>query len=77
MTSGDVETANEFNKAFQSVFVVEGGFNSDYSNSSYSGSVITHIEVDEGIVKKLLDEMNEYKAVGPDGISTKFLKECS
>ena len=39
--------------------------------------VITHIEVDKGIVKKLLDEMNEYKAVGPDGISTKFLKECS
>ena len=31
LTSGDVETANEFNKAFHCVFVVEDGFNSDYS----------------------------------------------
>ena len=46
-------------------------------NFSYNGPELTQIEVTEDEVKKSMKNINEYKAVGPDGVPPKFLKECS
>ena len=77
LTSRDTETAIEFNKAFRSVFVVEDISNVTTPDLSYNESELTQIEVAEDEVKKLLKDINEYKAVRPDGVPLKFLKECS
>ena len=77
LTKTDEETANEFNKAFQKVFVTENSDDIPQLDCEYNGPNLEMISVTEEDVCKTLKKLNCHKAAGPDGIPTIFLKECS
>ena len=76
LTENDVETANEFNKAFQSVFVNEDRQEVTDFDIDYNGPFVEDVEVTVGMVKDLLKRTNVHKAMGPDDIHPKLLQEC-
>ena len=68
--------AEILNKQFSSVFTVEpDGDLPDLGPSPHSP--VSHIQVQEKGVYKLLNRLKPNKASGPDGISTRFLKETA
>ena len=75
-TQSDLQTANEMNKAFQSVFIQEDDLNVPGFDIGYNGPVIEDIDVDVVTVKELLKKTNGNKAKGPDGIHPRLLSEC-
>ena len=77
MTENDAETANEMNKAFQSVFVSESETGDTPSlDHEYFGPTIEDVLVTVERVDKLLKGVNIHKSMGPDGIHPRLLKEC-
>ena len=76
MTESDVETANELNQAFQSVFVNESNLDVPEFGERYNGTLLENIEIDVDSVKNILKKTNVNKSMGPDGIHPKFLNEC-
>lgn len=76
MTENDEETANEFNRAFQSVYVNEDRQEVPDFDINYNGPLIKDVEVTVGMVKNLLKQTNVHKAMGPDDIHPKLLQEC-
>ena len=76
LTENDQETANEFNKAFQSVFVQEDTSNLPDFRINRETPIIEEIEVTVSMVDTLLKSTNANKAMGPDDIHPRLLKEC-
>ena len=76
ITKSDEETANEFNRAFQSVYVKENLSEIPDFNIDYNGPKIEDVEVTVGMVDDLLKKTNVHKAMGPDDIHPKLLHEC-
>lgn len=77
MTKNDSETANEINKAFQSVFLQEDLQRLPDFAVNHNGCVIEDIDVNVKEIEDLLNELNVNKAMGPDGVHPKLLKECN
>ena len=76
MTENDKETADEFNKGFQSVFVKENAGQLPEMEFNYNGPLLENIDVEVREIEKLLKETNPNKAMGPDNIHPRLLKEC-
>ena len=76
MTESDIETANELNHAFQSVFISESESNVPVFNETYDGPILEDVEITIDYVSELLQKTNANKSMGPDGVPPKFLKEC-
>ena len=72
--SSDVDKAEVLNKHFASVFTKDPGVTvPNLDPSPYPcRTIIFYITVDE--VNALLEEVDPFKATGPDGISPKLLK---
>ncbi len=70
----DQEMAEVMNKKFQTVFTEEGNF--DLIDNELNGNNITDVEVSQEDIMKQLEDLNENKAPGPDGVSNWILKEC-
>ena len=75
------EKVELFNNYFNSVFkrdncvtLHEDYFFSDFDNDNQSLSNITLLP---SLVKEFLDQLNISKSCGPDGITSRLLKECS
>ena len=76
LSRNDKETANTFNKAFQSVYVTEDDVNLPDFTIDEEVPILEEIEVTESMVDNLLKKTNPNKAMGPDGVHPKILKEC-
>ena len=72
----DIEMANEFNKAFQSVFVQEDTTNLSDFSLDRDAPIIEDLVVTESMVDNLLKCKNVNKAMGPDDIHPMLLREC-
>ena len=70
------EKANICNWQFQSAFTREDDSDPPSKGAS-SFSPMGDITVDPKGVTKLLDGLNVHKALGPDGLNARVLKECS
>ena len=75
--------AETLNKQFQSVFS-EGREYTDEEfdakckmNNNTPGKILSEIKVNEGGIKKLLAKLNPHKAVGPDKISPRILRDLA
>ncbi|XP_050692945.1 uncharacterized protein LOC126983856 [Eriocheir sinensis] len=66
--------AELFNKKFQQEFTKESLFNEPQENNL--DVYMEEVKIDKEEIKKLLGELEEGKAVGPDGVSGFMLKEC-
>ena len=77
LTSNDQETAEVFNKSFQSVFVIEDRQNVPEPTVNFGGNLLEDIDVNLGTIEKLLKNINVNKAMGPDGLHPRCLNECS
>ena len=76
LTKDDKETAEVFNKSFQGVFVTEDKDNVPRLTVNYDGEILQDIEIDIEKVENLLSNININKAMGPDGLHPRCLKEC-
>ena len=68
------EQAEVLNKYLASVFTVSGKdlpVAERYDGDSY----LTDIKIEKEMVKKTIDNLNEHSACGPDGITTRVIKE--
>ena len=78
LTESDEETANSVNKSFVSVFTQENPNmavpSADYN---YNGAILSDLVISEALILKILRKLNVNKSAGPDGITTRLLKECS
>ena len=71
----DVETGNEMNNAFHSVFIREDVNSIPEFDIGYHGPIIEDIDVHLDTVKELLKNTNGSKSMGPDGIHPRLLSE--
>ena len=71
----DTSKANILNRQFSSVFSKQDTFTPPLTGPR--NIAMSDINVDESGVRKLLKELNPFKASGPDGIQSRFLKETS
>ena len=76
LTVNDKETADEFNRGFQSVFVKKNVSQLPDLDLEYNGTLLGNIEVEIEDVDNLLKKTNPSKAMGPDNIHPRILKEC-
>ena len=77
-TGSDGEAAGETCRFFKSVFVEEGeGELPNFEDRVAEGESLRDIEITEQNVEDRLSKLKEDKAMGPDGIHPKFLKECA
>jgi len=75
LTTTEEETAEALNTFFQSVFVLEGEYESE--DKCLVQNKLEDIVFTEQDVEKKLRELQEDKSSGPDDISSKVLKECA
>ena len=71
----DCDIAETLNKQFASVFSVDDGTTPEVNDPQ--GSPIGTITFTRNGILKLLKGLDPSKASGPDGVSTRILKECS
>ena len=70
------QKAEALNRQFQSVFTAESS--SDLPDKGISPfSTMPQIQISEDGIKKQLQDLNVHKAIGPDNIPARFLKETS
>ena len=70
------EMAEVMNSCFQHVFTIEIDFHSQQSvDADEVGLGVIEVTVEE--VRKLMEEQDVRKAIGPDGISNWILRKCS
>ena len=73
-----LDNANLLGKFFASTFIHEpNDFSTLSSDINYNGNEIPNIEINESVVKELLNCINIYKSGGPDNIHPKLLKTLS
>ena len=77
LTAGDKETAEVFNKSFQSVYVTEDIQKVPNLKVNHNADIPEDVEVDIEKVENLLSDINVNKAMGPDGLHPRCLSECS
>ena len=78
LTENDEETAKFVNQAFVSVFTQEdSNVGVPTVNYNYNGAILNDLVISEEIVHKLLLKLDVNKSAGPDGITTRLLRECS
>ena len=78
LTENDEETAKTVNQAFVSVFTQEiTNVNVPSANYDYDGAILSDLVISEENVHKILQKLDVNKSAGPDGITTRLLKECS
>ena len=77
LTKNDKETVDTLNSAFNNVFIRETTENLPDIDTSYSGSVISNIQLTRNKVLKKLKKLKTNKACGPDGISPYILNKCA
>ena len=75
-TADDLETVEELNSFFSKVFTREGDGEVPPFNRTQR-SLLTDLWTDEEEISKILSSLNEWKAMGPDGIHPAVLKNCS
>ena len=68
------EQAEVMNKYLASVFTVSGQ-NLPEAEQYQGDAYLTEINIDKEIVKKTIDNLSEHSACGPDGITTRVIKE--
>ncbi|CAL4141793.1 unnamed protein product, partial [Meganyctiphanes norvegica] len=71
------ETVDTMNRTFQSVFVREGNEPVPQINFLFDGIPLCNFEFDVPEVHKILSNLKESSAPGPDDIHPKVLKECA
>ena len=78
LTEDDEDTANSMNKSFVSVFTQENpNVVVPSANYNYHGAILSDLVISVESVHKILLKLDVSKSAGPDGITTKLLKECS
>ena len=75
-TLDDKETVEVLNSFFSSVFTREGDSEIPPFTRTHA-SDLNEIRVEEEEIAKILSTLNEWKAMGPDGIHPAVLKNCS
>lgn len=73
--SDDAEKATCLNRYFQSVFLSQSACSPQSSNSNVP--LMQPIELSISGIESLLKNLDESKAIGPDGISPRILKQCA
>ncbi|XP_066921312.1 uncharacterized protein [Clytia hemisphaerica] len=71
----DLSIAETLNKQFSSVFSADDGISPEINDPQ--GPPIGKITFTKNGITKLLKDLDPNKASGPDGISTRILKECA
>lgn len=71
------DKASLFNNYFYSVFTQPKPLINFPKIHAFQHSSLGNIQINEGDVLEILSNLNISKAVGPDGISPKVLKECA
>ena len=78
LTTSDKETAEEINKAFNTVFVRESQMvATPIPEQVYQGPELTDINFSVDQVLKHLKKLKPNKACGPDGVSPMVLNRCA
>jgi len=77
LTSDDKERAEILSKFFTSTFTVENLDELPTAGQETYASILEDMEVEQCEVRKLLLDLNPYKAAGIDGIHPRILKETA
>ena len=77
LTETDEETASALNTYYHSVFTYDDGNSEAPTFAEQTSERLSDVAMTTEAVEDVLLSLNPNKAVGPDGVETKMLKECA